>query len=178
MTERDKSIVLIGFMGAGKSAVGRCLARLTGLPRFDTDEMIANDFGLPVAQIFAKHGEEAFRDAETKMLRRLRGESDSITVTGGGVVLRPENFELLKKLGFVVHLEADEKTLFRRLMRQPTRPLIQTANPRATVKKLLKERAPLYRAAADMALLTSNLGQQEVAKAILRKMEVLRSESK
>jgi shikimate kinase len=174
MTERGKSIVLIGFMGAGKSSVGRYLARLTGLPRFDTDEMISKDFGMPVAQIFAKHGEEVFRDAETEMLRRLRQESDSITVTGGGIVLRQENVELLKKLGFVVHLDADEETLSRRLMRRPTRPLIQTANPRATLKKLLRERAPLYRAAADIALLTSNLGQQEVAGAILRKMEVFR----
>jgi shikimate kinase len=112
------------------------------------------------------------------MLRRLRQASDSITVTGGGIVLRQENVELLKKLGFVVHLDADEETLSRRLMRRPTRPLIQTANPRATLKKLLRERAPLYRAAADIALLTSNLGQQEVAGAILRKMEVFRSEPK
>ena len=133
---------------------------------------------MPVAQIFAKHGEEAFRDAETNVLRRLKRESDSITVTGGGIVLRPENIDLLKKLGFVVHLDADEETLFRRLMRRPTRPLIQTANPRATVKKLLKERAPLYRAAANLALLTSNLTEQEVAIAILRKMEISRSESK
>ena len=178
MAARDKSIVLIGFMGAGKSSVGRYLARLTGLPRFDTDEMISKDFGMPVTRIFADHGEEAFRDAETEVLRGLRGESDSITVAGGGIVLRPKNIELLKELGFVVHLEADEETLFRRLVRRPTRPLIQTANPRATMRELLKKRAPLYRAAADFSLLTPNLTQPEVAKAILQKMEILRGESK
>jgi len=133
---------------------------------------------MPVTRIFAEHGEEAFRDAETEVLRKLQREADSITVTGGGIVLRAKNIELLKKLGFVVHLDADEETLFRRLVRRPTRPLIQTANPRATMKELLRKRAPLYHAAAAIALLTSNLGPQEVAKAILQKMEVLRGESK
>ena len=86
MAVRDKSIVLIGFMGAGKSSVGRYLARLTGLPRFDTDEMISKDFAIPITRIFADHGEEVFRDAETEVLRGLRRESDSIIVTGGGIV--------------------------------------------------------------------------------------------
>ncbi len=178
MTKRGQSIVLIGFMGAGKSSVGRCLAQLTGFPRFDTDEMISRDFGMPITQIFAERGEKVFRDAETEVLRRLRQRSDSIIVTGGGIVLRRENVDLLKALGFVVHLHADEETLFRRLMRRPTRPLIQTNNPRATVRKLLGERASLYRAAADMALPTSNLTQHEIARAILRKIEALRSELK
>jgi shikimate kinase len=165
-------------MGAGKSSVGRCLARLTGLPRFDTDEMIAKDFGMPVARIFAQHGEEAFRDAETEMLRRLRREADSIIVTGGGIVLRPENAALLKEIGMVVHLNADEETLFRRLTRQPTRPLIQTENPRATMKKLLEERAPLYHSTADIAFVTSQLSPQEMATKILHKMEIWRSRTK
>ncbi|MEP6686491.1 MAG: shikimate kinase [Verrucomicrobiota bacterium] len=178
MTGRGKSIVLIGFMGAGKSSVGRRLAQLTELPRFDTDEMIAEDFGVSVAQIFAKHGEKAFRDAETRMLRRLRRGSGTIIATGGGIVLRPENVELLKKLGCVVHLDVDEETLFGRLMRGPARPLIQTENLRAIMKKLLSERAPLYLAAADIVLRTSPFTQQEVASAILWRMQILRNESR
>ncbi len=177
MTERGRSIVLIGFMGAGKSSVGRCLARITGLPCFDTDEMISRDVGMPIAEIFARHGEGTFRDAETEMLRRVQGERDAIIVTGGGIVLRAENVELIKRLGLVVHLDADEETFFRRLMLRSTRPLIQTENPRATAKRLLEERAPLYRAAAEMNLLTSNLTPQEVAEAILRRIEASRNES-
>ena len=169
MTGRGKSIVLIGFMGAGKSSVGRCLSRMTGLPRFDTDEMIAKDFAMPIAEIFSKKGEKPFRDAETAILRKLGRELDSILVTGGGTVLRPENVELLKGLGLVVHLAADEKTLLRRLMRKRTRPLIQTDDSRATVKKLLQERMPLYRAAADLVVLTSHLSPQEVALKIVHK---------
>ena len=174
VTDRGKSIVLIGFMGVGKSSIGCCLAERTGLPRFDTDEMIAKDFGMPIAGIFAKHGEGAFRDAETEALRSLRRKSKSVVVTGGGIVLRPENIELLKELGLIVHLDADEETVFRRLMRKRTRPLIQTANPRLTVKRLLAERAALYHAAADMAVFTSDLSEQEVATKILQKMEVWR----
>ena len=97
MAVRDKSIVLIGFMGAGKSSVGRYLARLTGLPRFDTDEMISKDFAIPITRIFADHGEEVFRDAETEVLRGLRRESDSIIVTGGGICTSAEEYRAFER---------------------------------------------------------------------------------
>src|ERR1051325_9032003 len=98
MKERGNAIVLVGFMGAGKSSVGRTLARTTGLPRFDTDEMIAERLGLTVTEIFAKHGEERFRETETETLRGLTGKQAAIVVTGGGIVLRPENRRLLREL--------------------------------------------------------------------------------
>jgi shikimate kinase len=102
----DKSIVLIGMMGVGKSAVGRCLQQRTGFTRFDTDEMVSSKFGIPISQIFSTRGEDTFREAETEVLRRISPDQPSIIVTGGGIVLREENVGLLKRLGVVVWLEA------------------------------------------------------------------------
>jgi shikimate kinase len=173
MTGRGQSIVLIGFMGAGKSSTGRALARKTGLPRFDTDEMVSAHFGLPVTEIFAQFGEEKFREAESETLLQLANKTPAIIVTGGGIVLRPENVKMLRELGTVVTLEADEETLFRRISRRATRPLLQTENPRATMAELWQIREPLYRAAAAVRLDTSRLTHEEVADAVLKKMESL-----
>ena len=171
MTARGQSIVLIGFMGAGKSSTGKALARKTGLPCFDTDEIVSTRFGLPVAEIFARFGEEEFRDAETEALGQLAEAAPAIIVTGGGIVLRPENVKMLRELGRVVSLEADEETLFRRISRRATRPLLQTENPRATLVELLRVREPLYREAADVRLDTSRLTHDEVTEAILTSIE-------
>jgi shikimate kinase len=173
MTGRGQSIVLIGFMGTGKSSTGRALGRKTGLPRFDTDEMVSTRFALPVSEIFARFGEEKFREAETETLRQLANKRPAIIVTGGGIVLRPENVKLLRELGTLVCLEADEETLFRRISRRATRPLLQTENPRATMAELWRIRKPLYRDAADVRLDTSRLTHDEVADAILKKIGTL-----
>jgi shikimate kinase len=172
MKERGAAIVLIGFMGAGKSSVGRTLARMTGLPRFDTDEIVASQFGLSIAEIFKTHGEERFREGETAALRELSGKGGAVVVTGGGIVLRPENVELLRGLGAVVHLTADEDILFRRVSRRNSRPLLRTENPRATVAELFRVRLPAYQAMADVEVDTSNLTHDEVAKTILSKLEL------
>src|SRR6266850_3822447 len=159
------------MMGAGKSSVGRCLQRRTGLARFDTDELVAAKFGLPIPEIFAKHGEESFRDAETKALRNLPNENTAIIVTGGGIVLRGENVDLLKQLGMVVWLEAKEDTLFERASRRGNRPLLQTENPRASLGEMLQERTPLYEKAADLRIETTKLTHDEVADIILAEVE-------
>jgi shikimate kinase len=171
MTGRGQSIVLIGFMGAGKSSAGRALARKTGLPCFDTDEIVSKRFGLPVTEIFVQLGEEGFRNAETEALRQLLEAAPGIIVTGGGIVLRPGNVKMLRELGRVVSLEAEEETLFRRIAKRATRPLLQTKNPRATLVELLRVRAPLYHAAADVRLDTSRLTRDQVADAILKSIE-------
>ena len=149
----------------------RALARKTGLPLFDTDEIVSKRFGLSVTEIFVRLGEEEFRDAETEALRQLSESAPAIIVTGGGIVLRPENVKMLRELGKVVNLEADEETLFRRISRRATRPLLQTENPRATLTELLRVRDPLYRAAADVRLDTSRLTHDQVADAILKSIE-------
>jgi shikimate kinase len=173
MIGRGQSIVLIGFMGAGKSETGRALARKTGRRCLDTDEIVAAHFGLPVMEIFSRFGEGKFRDAETETLGKLSDGVPAIIVTGGGIVLRPENVKMLRTMGTVVSLEADEETLFNRISRRSTRPLLQTENPRATLVELLRVREPLYREAADIRLDTSRLTHDEVADAVLKNIAPL-----
>ena len=158
-------------MGAGKSSVGRCLQRETGLARLDTDEILAAQFGIPIAEIFAMHGEEKFRDAESDVLRKLEPARPTIIVTGGGIILRAENVDLLKRLGTVVWLSADEAILFERVSRRDDRPLLQKENPREVFSTLFKTRDPLYAAAADIRVDTSAKSHEEVAETILNKLE-------
>jgi shikimate kinase len=166
-----KSIVLIGMMGAGKSSVGRCLQRRTGLARLDTDEMVAAQFGISIPEIFEKHGEDKFRHAEMELIRKLAPDRPAIITTGGGIVLRKENVDLLKQLGTVVWLCADEEMLFERASRRNDRPLLQKENPRAVFSKLFREREPLYAAAADLRIDTSGKTHDEVSEMILNKLE-------
>ena len=114
MNAGDNAIALIGFMGAGKSAVGRELSRRTGWPRHDTDERIREQFGISIPDIFARHGEPAFRDAETALLKTLQRGLAGIVVTGGGIILREENVRLLREMGRIIWLDADEEILWQR----------------------------------------------------------------
>jgi shikimate kinase len=162
-------MVLVGMMGAGKSSVGDCLRRRTSLRLFDTDEIVTSKFAMPISKIFSKHGENTFREAETEALRALATGEPVVIVTGGGIVLREENLDLLKRLGAVVWLEADEKTLFKRALQGGKRPLLQRKNPRKAFTKMLRERLPLYAKIADIRVDTSMLTDDEVAVAILSK---------
>jgi shikimate kinase len=166
-----KSIVLIGMMGAGKSSVGRCLEQRTGLARFDSDELVSAKLGSSIPEIFAKHGEMAFRDAETVALREFSPTRPAIIVTGGGIVLRDENVDLLKRLGIVVWLEAEEETLFERASRRGNRPLLQTEKPRESFSTILRTRTPLYANAADIRVDTTSLKHDQVADLILKEIE-------
>ena len=172
MAHGGQAIVLIGFMGAGKSSVGRRLEKSTGFPRFDTDEMIAAKFGLSVPRIFEVHGEDIFREAESEALHHLDPHEPSIIVTGGGIVLRTTNRELLRQLGTVVYLQADDETLFERISRRASRPLLRTEDPYATMKELLGRRLPLYEEIADLRIDTSRLNHDEVCDLILQNITV------
>ena len=158
------------MMGAGKSSVGRCLNRRTGLALHDTDEIVAANLGISIAEIFAKHGEKKFREAETEALRRMRTEEQTIIITGGGIVLRQENVEILRNKAVIVWLDADEETLFARASQKQNRPLLQTKNPRKTFAQILAARRPLYANIADVRVDTSVLTDEEVAVAILAKL--------
>ncbi|HET9418561.1 MAG TPA: shikimate kinase [Chthoniobacterales bacterium] len=173
MDQPGKSIVLIGMMGAGKSSVGRCLQRRTGADLFDTDDAVTKKLGLSIVEIFKRFGEEKFRHAETEVLRELAPTKPTIFVTGGGAILREENVNLLKRLGFVVWLDADEGTLCERATRRGHRPLLQTENPRARLAALVAERNPLYARAADLRIDTSTMDHDEVADIVLSKVQEL-----
>jgi shikimate kinase len=164
-----RSIVLIGMMGAGKSSVGGCLHRRTGLALHDTDEIVTANFGMSIPEIFSKYSEQKFREAETEVLRGLAGRKQKIIVTGGGIVLREENIEILKRLGVIVWLDGTEETLFARASRKRNRPLLQTKNPRKAFSEILSARRPLYANIADIRVDTSVLTDEEVAVAILAK---------
>ena len=167
---QSRSIVLIGMMGAGKSSVGRCLRRRTGLALHDTDEIVAANFGMSISEIFPKFGEQRFRQAETEALRSLPTTEQTIIVTGGGIVLRNENVEILKRLGAIVWLDGDKETLFARVCRKKDRPLMQTKNPRKAFLRILGARRSLYANIADIWIDTSVLTDEEVAVAILAKL--------
>jgi shikimate kinase len=168
---QPRSIVLIGMMGAGKSSIGRLLQRRTGLSCFDTDELVAAEFGLSIPEIFTHYGEERFRDGETEVLRKLSLPRPIIIVTGGGVVLYKENVDLLKRLGTIVWLTGTEVTLFERASRRGERPLLKTPDPRARFSELLRQREPLYAAAADFNIDISSRTHDEIADEILDKIE-------
>jgi shikimate kinase len=163
-----KSIVLIGFMGTGKSSVGRILETKTGLHRFDTDEMVSSKLNLSIQEIFSKHGEGKFREAETEALQSLAGQESAIIVTGGGIVTKGKNIDLLKSLGTVVWLDADHATLHARMDQLKDRPLLQTANPVAALSELLHTRNPLYRNTADIRVDISQRTHDEIADLILK----------
>jgi shikimate kinase len=167
MNAGDNGTALIGFMGAGKSAVGRELSRRTGWPRHDTDEMIREQFRISIPDIFARHGEPAFRDAETRLLKALQRGLAGIVVTGGGIVLREENVRLLRGLGRIIWLDADEEVLWHRASRHSTRPLLQTPDPRARFAQLLRERLPHYQTAADYRINTSSSSIAQVTDEII-----------
>jgi len=163
----DNAISLIGFMGAGKSAVGRELSRRISWPRHDTDEMIREQFGISIPDIFAQHGEPAFRDAETALLKTLRRGIAGIVVTGGGIISRAQNVQLLRGMGRIVWLDAAEEVLWQRVSKHSTRPLPQTPDPRARFAKLLRERLPLYQSAADYRINTTSNSIAQVTDEII-----------
>lgn len=154
-------------MGAGKSSVARELARRGARRWVDTDRLVAERAGMTIPDIFSREGEEGFRQRESDALRSLDGSRCLIVATGGGIVTRPENLPLLRALGGVVFLTASEDVLFERVSRTRHRPLLQTADPRATLVDLLARRAPFYAACAHFTLDTSPLDHAGAAEAIL-----------
>lgn len=165
-----RNLVLIGFMGSGKSSVGREIARRLGFRFFDTDSIIRHKYGKSIAEIFSAWGEAAFREEEHLVLKGLQKTCGIILATGGGIVTQPRNLPLLRQLGVVIWLTADEQTIWWRVRRNPTRPLLQTGDPREAIKKLSSERAPLYRSVANLTVDSTGLSHSEVADEILNRL--------
>jgi shikimate kinase len=164
-----KNIVLIGFMGCGKSTVSRELRKLLGYPLVDMDAIIEERAGKPITRIFAEDGESAFRDMESRLLEELVGtpETRQIIATGGGVVERPANRECLQRLGYVVWLCAPAAVILSRTRSNNERPLLQTEDPAARIASLLEARGPWYQASAHLKVDTAGLSSREIATGIL-----------
>ena len=167
MPARRTNIVLIGFMGSGKSSIGRLVAGRMGFQFVDTDALIVQRAGMPIPQIFAESGEESFREQETAAIESLGPLSRCVIATGGGAVLREKNRALLRALGFVVLLTASEETIFRRVARNTKRPLLQTENPRETVAQMLAARREVYEAAAEHIVDTTHFTHKQSADAVI-----------
>jgi shikimate kinase len=166
-----KNIILVGYMGSGKSTVGKNIALLNGYTFVDTDEMIVENENRTINEIFAEDGEQAFRDMETALLRRLIDENKEklIIATGGGMPLRKENRELLRRLGEVVYLEASPETIYERLKDDTTRPLLQCDNPRQKIADMVSDRRAAYEESAFMVINVDKLEQSKVAQEIIRR---------
>jgi shikimate kinase len=158
-----RNLVLVGFMGSGKSSVGREIARRWGFRFLDTDMIIRQKYRKSIPDIFATFGEQVFRDEENKALQDLENSDRAVIATGGGIILQPRNHLLLRSLGVVVWLLASEEIVWERVSRNQNRPLLQTKDPRTTITNLMVTREPLYRSVADINIETSGLTHQEVA---------------
>ena len=161
------NIVLTGFMGAGKSAVGNRLKELTGMEMVDTDDMIEKDAGMVISEIFEKFGEPHFRELEKKAVEEASELENHIIVTGGGVVLREENMENLRKNGKIIYLHAPAEVLYERIKDETHRPLLAVDDPLGKIKELLENRAPFY-ANNDLEIDTSNIGVGDVAEKVVK----------
>ena len=139
-----KTIVMVGMMGAGKTAVGRGLAQLLGVPFRDSDHEIELAANMTVPEIFARDGEPFFRARESEVINRLLGEAPCVLSTGGGAFLAEQNRRSISEKGVSVWLDADVELLWQRVKHRDTRPLLRTADPRATLEELFNARVPAY----------------------------------
>jgi shikimate kinase len=166
------NIVLIGFMAAGKTAVGMRLAEELHMEFVDLDDLIAEQKGLSIADIFNRHGEAHFRELEREMVAQVSRRSFQVVATGGGVVLDPENVSNLKRMGRMIHLSARPEVILERVKNEDHRPLLETADREERIRKLLSQRAPFY-AVADLEIDTSGLNVDEVVAEIVRHLQEL-----
>ena len=165
----DRPVVMVGMMGAGKSAIGRRLAHRLGVPFVDADAEIERAAGATIADIFEKHGEAAFRDGERRVIARLLGGPIGVLATGGGAFMDAETRARIKRRAISVWLKADLETLVERVSRRGHRPLLRNGDPREVLARLMAQRDPAY-AEADITVET---GHAPAAATVERVIEAL-----
>ena len=162
----SRSIVLIGLMGAGKTAVGRRVATRLGLKFVDADTEIERAAGKSISEIFADHGEAYFRNGERRVIARLLGDGPQVLATGGGAYMDKNTRELISEVGISVWLKADLKVLMDRVVRRDHRPLLKTENPQAVMQRLMDERYPVY-ASADITVISRDVPHEVIVAEIV-----------
>lgn len=165
------NIVLVGLMGAGKTTVGRQLAKQLQRRFVDSDHEIELRTGVSIPVIFEIEGEEGFRNRETQVLSDLLQEQGLVLATGGGAVLRPQNRQLMKSHGTVIYLRATVDELWQRTRHDRNRPLLQTDDPRAKLAALYEQRNPFYNEVADIVVDTSRQSVQHLVQQLLEKLQ-------
>lgn len=170
---KRENIVLIGFMGCGKSTVGIKLSWKYKMPVLDTDKLIEQDAGISISEIFETKGENAFRDMETDILRKLRKQKISrIISTGGGTPVREENRELLRACGTVIYLRISPECVYERLKDDKVRPLLRCENPLSRIRELMAARREAYEKCAHIIVDVDGLTMEQV----LEQIEIQRKE--
>lgn len=162
-----KNIILTGFMGTGKTEVGKLLARRLDFTLVDVDSEIEKEQGMKIAAIFKEHGEPGFRDRESAVIRRIAERNRVVVSTGGGAVLRLENMDALKGKGVIVCLTARPETVFQRTRGSKDRPLLQVADPLGKIRELMEARKPYYEK-ADAVIDTDGKSPLEVTEEIVQ----------
>jgi shikimate kinase len=161
-----RSVVLIGLMGAGKTAVGRRLANRLDLPFIDADSEIEVAAGASISEIFAEHGEAYFRQGERKVIARLLENGPQVLATGGGAYMNPDTRANIKAHGLSVWLKADIKVLMKRVGRRDNRPLLAAGDPEKMMKRLMEERYPIY-AEADVTVESRDVPHDVIVGAVI-----------
>ncbi len=161
-----RSVVLIGLMGAGKTAVGRRLANRLDLPFIDADSEIEVAAGASISEIFAEHGEAYFRQGERKVIARLLENGPQVLATGGGAYMNPDTRANIKAHGLSVWLKADIKVLMKRVGRRDNRPLLAAGDPEKVMKRLMEERYPIY-AEADVTVESRDVPHDVIVGAVI-----------
>ncbi|ANN69189.1 shikimate kinase [Bordetella bronchialis] len=167
----DTPIFLVGMMGAGKTTIGRSLARVLGREFVDLDHELESRCGVRVPVIFEIEGEAGFRKREAAALAQCAARRGIVLATGGGAILAQENRELLRQQGIVVYLRASVDELYRRTCRDRNRPLLATADPRGTLRDLLARREPLYREVAHLTIETGCIPVSTLVKNLVPKLQ-------
>ena len=162
----NRSLVLVGMMGAGKSSIGRKLAQRLGLPFVDADAEIERAAGMSIDDIFAKHGEPYFRAGEARVIARLLEGGPQVLATGGGAFMHPQSREAIRGKGLSVWLKAEFEVLMRRIKRRTDRPLLKTDDPGETLRRLMAERDPVY-AEADVTVMSRDVPHETIIAEIL-----------
>lgn len=169
---KKNNIILIGFMGTGKSSVGTNLANALSMKFLDTDNEIEKRCQMTISELFQSKGEEAFRFMETNLLIEYQETlNQTVISTGGGMPLRAENASLLREIGYVIFLKTSKEVTYQRLKHDTTRPLLQCEDPLGAIEQMLKIRVPIYEALADMVLETKDKSVDMIVQEILLMQE-------
>ncbi len=166
----QKNIVLIGFMGCGKSSVAKALGKSFRMEVIEMDEMISAQQNLPIPEIFDRFGEEYFRDLETALLEQLQGRTGCVISCGGGVPLRPVNVAKMKALGEVVLLTATPETIYTRTCGDDNRPNLKNRKSPEAIAELLEQRRPSYEAAADYMVATDGRSVEAICEELVHRI--------
>lgn len=162
----QRNIILVGFMGTGKSTIGRLLSRSLRYPLVDTDQHIESQQEESISDLFSTYGEGFFRELETTCLQDLMSKNHHVISTGGGIVTTAKNRPLLRELGYVVWLRTSPEEILLRTSKNKNRPLLNVPDPLPVITKLLDERIPLYQEAAHLSIETDHLRADEIVTGI------------